>query len=104
MTYESSGSLRCSWPSCLKASDPTRRAACSANEPNSVGHFVPYGCISMFNEDIEDLYRRVGAGARFCGKNHSNQITPVAPRNAHKPGISANIATCNKHPLGGPDL
>ena len=28
----------------------------------------------------------------------------VAPRNAHKPGISANIATCNKHPLGGPDL
>ena len=32
------------------------------NEPNSVGHFVPYGCIRMFNEDIADLYRRVGIG------------------------------------------
>ena len=68
MTYESSGSLRCSWPSCLKASDPTRRAACSANEPNSVGHFVPYGCISMFNEDIEDLYRRWERAQGFVEK------------------------------------
>jgi lipoprotein-anchoring transpeptidase ErfK/SrfK len=32
------------------------------NEPNSVRHFVPYGCIRMLNEDIEDLYRRVGIG------------------------------------------
>jgi len=32
------------------------------NEPNSVGHFVPSGCIRMFNEDIDDLYRRVGIG------------------------------------------
>jgi lipoprotein-anchoring transpeptidase ErfK/SrfK len=32
------------------------------NEPNSVGHSVRYGCIRMFNEDIEDLYRRVGIG------------------------------------------
>ena len=31
-------------------------------EPNSVGHLVPYGCIRMFNEDIADLYRRVGIG------------------------------------------
>ena len=46
----------------------------------------------------------IPSGSLSRGKNHSNQITPVAPRNAHKPGISANIATCNKHPLGGPDL
>jgi lipoprotein-anchoring transpeptidase ErfK/SrfK len=32
------------------------------NEPSTIGHFVPYGCISMFNEDAEDLYRRVGIG------------------------------------------
>jgi lipoprotein-anchoring transpeptidase ErfK/SrfK len=30
--------------------------------PVGVGHFVPYGCIRMFNEDVEDLYRRVGVG------------------------------------------
>ena len=34
------------------------------NEPNSVGHFVPYGCIRMFNEDIADLYRRVEKSGR----------------------------------------
>ena len=32
------------------------------NEPNSIGRFVPYGCIRMFNEDIADLYRRVAIG------------------------------------------
>ena len=32
------------------------------NEPNSIGHFVSYGCIRMFNDDVEDLYRRVGIG------------------------------------------
>ena len=36
-------------------------------------------------------------------KNHSNQITSVAPRNAHKRGISANIARAT-NPLGGSDL
>ena len=30
--------------------------------PSTIGHFVPYGCISMFNEDAKDLYRRVGIG------------------------------------------
>jgi lipoprotein-anchoring transpeptidase ErfK/SrfK len=34
------------------------------NQPNSIGHFVSYGCIRMFNEDIEDLYRRVGIGTQ----------------------------------------
>ena len=32
------------------------------NEPNSVGHFVPYGSIRMLNEDVADLYRRVRIG------------------------------------------
>ena len=26
------------------------------NQPGSVGHFVSYGCIRMFNEDITDLF------------------------------------------------
>jgi lipoprotein-anchoring transpeptidase ErfK/SrfK len=32
------------------------------NKPSSVGHFVSYGCIRMYNQDIVDLYRRVGVG------------------------------------------
>ena len=30
------------------------------NMPNSIGGFVSYGCIRMYNEDITDLYGRVG--------------------------------------------
>ena len=32
------------------------------NQPGSIGHFVSYGCIRMFNEDIKDLYDRVSVG------------------------------------------
>jgi lipoprotein-anchoring transpeptidase ErfK/SrfK len=30
------------------------------NRPESIGGFVSYGCIRMYNEDITDLYNRVG--------------------------------------------
>jgi lipoprotein-anchoring transpeptidase ErfK/SrfK len=32
------------------------------NSPGSIGGFVSHGCIRMFNEDIQDLYGRVGVG------------------------------------------
>ena len=32
------------------------------NRPNSIGGFVSYGCIRMFNADITDLYGRVRVG------------------------------------------
>ncbi len=32
------------------------------NMPGSVGGFVSYGCIRMYNQDILDLYDRVGVG------------------------------------------
>ncbi|HVV41211.1 MAG TPA: L,D-transpeptidase [Nitrobacter sp.] len=32
------------------------------NRPESVGHFVSYGCIRMYNADISDLFRRVSVG------------------------------------------
>jgi lipoprotein-anchoring transpeptidase ErfK/SrfK len=32
------------------------------NQPGSIGHFVSYGCIRMYNEDIKDLYDRVSVG------------------------------------------
>jgi lipoprotein-anchoring transpeptidase ErfK/SrfK len=32
------------------------------NNPGSIGGFVSYGCIRMYNHDITDLYNRVGIG------------------------------------------
>ena len=32
------------------------------NVPNSIGGFVSYGCVRMYNEDITDLYQRVSVG------------------------------------------
>ena len=32
------------------------------NRPGSVGGFVSYGCIRMYNADVLDLYGRVGVG------------------------------------------
>jgi lipoprotein-anchoring transpeptidase ErfK/SrfK len=32
------------------------------NDPGSIGKYVSYGCIRMHNQDIMDLYRRVGIG------------------------------------------
>lgn len=32
------------------------------NVPRSIGGFVSYGCIRMFNDDVIDLYSRVGVG------------------------------------------
>jgi lipoprotein-anchoring transpeptidase ErfK/SrfK len=34
------------------------------NNPGSVGRFVSHGCIRMYNQDIMDLYERVGYGTK----------------------------------------
>jgi lipoprotein-anchoring transpeptidase ErfK/SrfK len=34
------------------------------NVPGSIGGFVSYGCIRMFNHDVVDLYERVSVGTR----------------------------------------
>jgi lipoprotein-anchoring transpeptidase ErfK/SrfK len=34
------------------------------NQPSTIGQFVSSGCIRLTNNDIEDLYRRVGLGTR----------------------------------------
>ncbi len=33
------------------------------NRPDSIGHFVSYGCIRMYNRDIVKLFRLVAVGA-----------------------------------------
>jgi len=32
------------------------------NVPSSVGGFVSYGCIRMYNQDVLDLFERVSVG------------------------------------------
>jgi lipoprotein-anchoring transpeptidase ErfK/SrfK len=32
------------------------------NRPSSIGGYVSYGCVRMYNEDITDLYQRVSVG------------------------------------------
>jgi lipoprotein-anchoring transpeptidase ErfK/SrfK len=34
------------------------------NNPSSIGHFVSYGCIRMYNHDIMDLFARVHVGTQ----------------------------------------
>lgn len=34
------------------------------NRPNSVGGYVSYGCVRMYNQDISDLFDRVEVGTR----------------------------------------
>jgi len=34
------------------------------NQPSTIGHFVSSGCIRLTNEDVADLYSRVGVGTR----------------------------------------
>jgi lipoprotein-anchoring transpeptidase ErfK/SrfK len=39
------------------------------NAPGSIGGFVSYGCIRMYNEDIVDLFERVQVGTRVIVTN-----------------------------------
>jgi lipoprotein-anchoring transpeptidase ErfK/SrfK len=34
------------------------------NNPSSIGGYVSYGCIRMYNRDVLDLYERVGVGTK----------------------------------------
>jgi lipoprotein-anchoring transpeptidase ErfK/SrfK len=42
----------------------TEYAIHGTNSPGSIGGYVSHGCIRMFNEDITDLYNRVGIGTQ----------------------------------------
>lgn len=50
------------------------------NQPSTIGTFVSSGCIRLTNEDIEDLYSRVGVGTRVVvlpGANTAASQMPV---------------------------
>src|SRR6202163_600208 len=40
----------------------TEYAIHGTNRPDSIGGFVSYGCIRMYNQDITDLFERVNVG------------------------------------------
>jgi len=42
--------------------DGGKYAIHGTNNPGSIGGFVSHGCIRMYNQDITDLYDRVGVG------------------------------------------
>lgn len=42
----------------------TEYAIHGTNKPSSIGGFVSYGCIRMYNDDVLDLYSRVRYGAQ----------------------------------------
>ena len=44
--------------------DQGQYAIHGTNQPGSIGHFVSYGCIRMYNGDIMDLYGRVSVGTQ----------------------------------------
>jgi len=50
------------------------------NMPGSVGGFVSYGCIRMYNQDILDLYARVSVGTTWLRNDGGSAATagPVA--------------------------
>jgi lipoprotein-anchoring transpeptidase ErfK/SrfK len=50
------------------------------NQPSTIGHFVSSGCIRLTNEDISDLYSRVGVGTRVVVMPGGNSASAAAQR------------------------
>ena len=63
------------WRACIEGGSPSNPMGAAAltlsggeyaihgtNDPSSIGGFVSYGCIRMYNQDITDLYDRVSIG------------------------------------------
>jgi lipoprotein-anchoring transpeptidase ErfK/SrfK len=46
------------------------------NQPSTIGHQVSSGCIRMLNEDVTDLYSRVGIGTKVVVLNGPSRRAP----------------------------
>jgi lipoprotein-anchoring transpeptidase ErfK/SrfK len=60
------------------------------NQPSTIGTFVSSGCIRLVNDDIEDLYRRVGVGTRVVvkpGKAPGGAQAPTGGKAPHSAGL-----------------
>jgi lipoprotein-anchoring transpeptidase ErfK/SrfK len=50
------------------------------NDPSTIGKQVSSGCIRMTNEDVTDLYSRIGIGTRVVVLPMSHRADAVAGR------------------------
>ena len=81
------------------------------NDPSSIGKHMSSGCIRLRNEDVEDLYSRVGVGAKVIvlPSTGSRQIAaaqtdvsaPVAPARRAVMSIMSQTALSRPNTLGG---
>ncbi|MGX7744103.1 L,D-transpeptidase [Rhodopseudomonas parapalustris] len=58
------------------------------NDPSTIGKFVSSGCIRLTNEDVEDLFSRVGLGTRVVVLPKSASH-PIEARATSRPGRQA---------------
>ncbi|WP_415216247.1 L,D-transpeptidase [Rhodopseudomonas sp.] len=58
------------------------------NDPSTIGKFVSSGCIRLTNEDVEDLFSRVGVGTRVVVLPKSG-AHPIEARANSRPGRQA---------------
>jgi lipoprotein-anchoring transpeptidase ErfK/SrfK len=52
------------WKNRVKFGGQGRQKRVYENQPSSIGHFASHGCMRMFNEDVTDLFGRVGVGTQ----------------------------------------
>ena len=62
------------------------------NDPTTIGKYISSGCIRLTNEDVEDLYSRVGIGTRVIVlpatmPETASSDTPLAPQYSAGPPI-----------------
>nr|WP_234826858.1 L,D-transpeptidase [Rhodopseudomonas palustris] len=58
------------------------------NDPSTIGKFVSSGCIRLTNEDVEDLFSRVGVGTRVVVLPKS-AAHPIEARSTARPSRQA---------------
>ena len=81
------------------------------NDPSSIGQHMSSGCIRLRNEDVEDLYSRVGVGTKVIvlPSTHSRQIAaaksdlsaPMAPARHAVAPLMSRTASSSMTTLGG---
>jgi lipoprotein-anchoring transpeptidase ErfK/SrfK len=55
------------------------------NAPSTIGQHVSSGCIRMLNEDVIDLYSRVGTGTKVVVLPNKPRRTPTIEASAARP-------------------
>jgi lipoprotein-anchoring transpeptidase ErfK/SrfK len=65
------------------------------NQPSSIGQKVSSGCIRLLNEDVADLYSRVGIGSRVVVLPDTGRSAPVAVSNTQGRGTAMDVSSAS---------